>query len=62
MTDATKIYVNPTGRFVLGGPLAEAVEVLTLDRPLVLVLDDLHWSDVSTLDWLSYVARRRALG
>ena len=41
--------------------LAEAVEVLTLDRPLVLVLDDLHWSDVSTLDWLSYVARRRAL-
>jgi predicted ATPase len=25
-----------------------------------LVLDDLHWSDVSTLDWLAYVARRRA--
>jgi predicted ATPase len=25
----------------------------------VLVLEDLHWSDVSTLEWLTYVARRR---
>jgi predicted ATPase len=39
--------------------LAEAVESLTVDRPLVMVLEDLHWSDVSTLDWLSSVARRR---
>src|SRR4029434_11160450 len=39
--------------------LAEAVEVLTVARPLVLVLEDLHWSDGATLDWLAYVARRR---
>src|SRR5437667_4954882 len=39
--------------------LAEAVEVLTVERPLVLWLEDLHWSDYSTLDWLAYVARRR---
>jgi predicted ATPase len=39
--------------------LAEAVEVLTAEQPLLLVLEDLHWSDVSTLDWLAYVARRR---
>ncbi len=39
--------------------LAEAVEQLTVDRPLLLVLEDLHWSDASTLAWLSYVARRR---
>src|SRR5262249_43790286 len=39
--------------------LAEAVEVLSAERPLVLVLEDLHWSDVSTLDWLAFVARRR---
>src|SRR5262249_1105461 len=39
--------------------LAEAVEVLTADRPLILWLEDLHWSDVSTLDWLAFVARRR---
>lgn len=39
--------------------LAEAVEQLTADRPLLLVLEDLHWSDASTLAWLSYMARRR---
>ena len=39
--------------------LAEAVEVLTAMRPLVLVLEDLHWSDAATVDWLAYVARRR---
>ncbi len=39
--------------------LAEALERLTAERPFVLVLEDLHWSDSATLDWLSYVARRR---
>jgi predicted ATPase len=39
--------------------LAEAIEVLTAEQPLVLVLEDLHWSDGATLDWLAYVARRR---
>jgi DNA-binding winged helix-turn-helix (wHTH) protein/predicted ATPase len=40
--------------------LAEAVEALTLERPLVLVVEDLHWSDLATLDWLAFVTRRRA--
>jgi predicted ATPase len=39
--------------------LAEAVEVLTAAWPLVLVLEDLHWSDSATLDWLAYMAQRR---
>ena len=39
--------------------LAEAMEVLAAVEPLVLVLEDLHWSDRATLDWLAYVARRR---
>jgi DNA-binding winged helix-turn-helix (wHTH) protein/predicted ATPase len=39
--------------------LADAVEVLTSARPLVLVLEDLQWSDPSTLDLLSSLARRR---
>ena len=38
--------------------LAEALEVLTSETPLVLVLEDLHWSDVSTLDLVSRLARR----
>ncbi|ETX05960.1 MAG: hypothetical protein ETSY2_19945, partial [Candidatus Entotheonella gemina] len=40
--------------------LAEAVEALTISHPLIIVLEDLHWSDVSTLNWLAYTARRRA--
>jgi predicted ATPase len=39
--------------------MAEAAELFTTRRGLVLVLEDLHWSDVSTLEWLSYMARRR---
>uniref|UniRef100_UPI001178A5E4 ATP-binding protein n=1 Tax=Candidatus Entotheonella palauensis TaxID=93172 RepID=UPI001178A5E4 len=39
--------------------LAEAVEALTSSHPLIIVLEDLHWSDVSTLNWLAYIARRR---
>lgn len=39
--------------------LTEALEALALDTPLVLVLEDLHWSDTATLEWLGYVARRR---
>ena len=38
--------------------LTEAVEALAADRPLVLRLDDLHWSDASTLDWLAFLAGR----
>ncbi len=39
--------------------LAEALEVLTADTPLVLIIDDLHWSDHSTLDLIAALARRR---
>src|SRR5262245_27308654 len=52
---------------VLGGmrwriprELAEAVEILTQKLHLVLVLEGLSWGEASTLDWLAYVARRRA--
>ncbi len=38
--------------------LAEALEALTSETPLVLVLEDLHWSDDSTLDLVSRLARR----
>jgi DNA-binding winged helix-turn-helix (wHTH) protein len=40
--------------------LAEVVETLAAETPLVLVLEDLHWSDYATLDLLALLARRRA--
>jgi predicted ATPase/DNA-binding winged helix-turn-helix (wHTH) protein len=38
----------------------ELLETLSRDVPLVLVLEDLHWSDHATLDFLSLLARRSA--
>jgi len=40
--------------------LAEVVETLTAETPLVMVLEDLHWSDYATLDLVALLARRRA--
>ncbi|NOT54949.1 MAG: AAA family ATPase, partial [Deltaproteobacteria bacterium] len=40
--------------------MAEALEAVTVARALVLVLEDLHWSDHSTVELLVYLARRRA--
>ena len=39
--------------------LADVLDVLTAESPLVLVLDDLHWSDRPTVECLNYVAQRR---
>ena len=38
--------------------MAEALEVMAADAPLVLLLEDLHWSDPSTLDLIATIARR----
>lgn len=39
--------------------LSDALEVFTRKRTLVLLLEDLHWSDHATVDLLSFLARRR---
>ncbi|ETW98004.1 MAG: transcriptional regulator [Candidatus Entotheonella factor] len=39
--------------------LVDAIEISCTQRPLVLVFEDLHWSDYSTLELLSYLAQRR---
>jgi DNA-binding winged helix-turn-helix (wHTH) protein/tetratricopeptide (TPR) repeat protein len=39
--------------------LAEVLARLSAERPIVLVLEDLHWSDAATMDTLAYLARRR---
>jgi len=38
--------------------LTHAVEAIAAEHPLVLKLEDIHWSDASTLDWLAHMARR----
>jgi predicted ATPase len=39
--------------------MVESVETLTAGKPLILVLEDLHWADYSTVDLLACIARRR---
>ena len=39
--------------------LTEAVDAITVERSLVLVLEDLQWSDYATLDLISWLAHRR---
>ena len=39
--------------------MADAIDLAAADRLLVLVFEDMHWSDGSTVDWLAMLARRR---
>ena len=39
--------------------ICQALEVLTAEHPLAVLLEDLHWVDLSTLDLISALARRR---
>lgn len=38
--------------------IADALEAIAAQFPLIIVLEDLHWSDPSTIEMLSLVARR----
>ncbi|HYC56189.1 MAG TPA: AAA family ATPase [Candidatus Binatia bacterium] len=39
--------------------LASVVEAISRDRPLVLVIEDVHWADLATSDACNHLARRR---
>src|SRR5271157_3427608 len=39
--------------------IADALETITAESPLLLVFSDLHWVDPSTVDLISVLARRR---
>lgn len=52
--------VGAEGRMIR--EFAELLRGLTQESPLVLILEDLHWSDSSTLDLIGHLARRRDRG
>ena len=39
--------------------MSEAIEAITAESPLILILEDMQWSDYSTVELLSALARRR---
>jgi DNA-binding winged helix-turn-helix (wHTH) protein/tetratricopeptide (TPR) repeat protein len=51
-----KVHVTSQTRML--GEICEALEILAEKQPLILGLEDLQWSDPSTLDLLSIIARR----
>jgi predicted ATPase/DNA-binding winged helix-turn-helix (wHTH) protein len=55
---------NAAARFAaqerMPGDLCGALEELAVERPLILIFEDLHWADDSTLHLISALARRRA--
>jgi predicted ATPase len=42
--------------------IGDALETISSEKPLLLILEDLHWSDRSTVDFISSLARRRSSG
>jgi DNA-binding winged helix-turn-helix (wHTH) protein/tetratricopeptide (TPR) repeat protein len=56
--EALQRTVGPTAPPRMLRELTDALDAFTVACPLVLVLEDLHWSDRATLAWLAYVARR----
>jgi DNA-binding winged helix-turn-helix (wHTH) protein/predicted ATPase len=61
----TSSSTNPTTNTQLAsarrvlGEMADAIEALAADTPLVFLLEDVQWIDHSTLDLLTALARRR---
>jgi predicted ATPase len=41
------------------GEICEALEALSQNEPLLLVFEDIHWADATTLDLIAALARRR---
>jgi DNA-binding winged helix-turn-helix (wHTH) protein len=56
--EALEMAVRGATRERMLREMVQTLESLAESRPLVLVLEDLHWSDFPTLDLLSWLARR----
>jgi DNA-binding winged helix-turn-helix (wHTH) protein/tetratricopeptide (TPR) repeat protein len=57
--DALHREVLGTTRERMVREICEALEAIALETPVVLILEDLHWVDPSTVDVISALARRR---
>ncbi len=58
-SEAASEFASPVRAGRVPGELCAALEELAADKPLILVFEDLHWADDSTLGVISALARRR---
>jgi DNA-binding winged helix-turn-helix (wHTH) protein len=58
--DALRREFSGTGQARMLREMGELLDRYTENRPLLLVTEDLHWSDHATVQLMDYVARRRA--
>jgi DNA-binding CsgD family transcriptional regulator len=59
--DAPAVPVETAGageRFLYHRALRSFVELLGRERPVAVVLDDVHWADAASLEWVLHVLRR----
>jgi DNA-binding winged helix-turn-helix (wHTH) protein/predicted ATPase len=56
--DALRRQSQSVTRARMQRELVEGLEALSIAQPVVLLLEDLHWGDPSTVEWLAMVARR----
>src|SRR6266705_3198899 len=56
--EALQRTVGPAAQLRMLRELTDALDAFTTEYPLVLVVEDLHWSDRATLAWLAYVEQR----
>ncbi len=63
VTDAerTELYqqVRNASRIRMFLEMAQAFEALAAEKPVVFIYEDLHWSDASTVAFITYLAQRR---
>jgi len=57
--EALRRELTGTGQGRMLREMGELLDRYTADRPLLLVTEDLHWSDQATVQLVDYVARRR---
>ena len=58
--EALRRELTGTGQVRMLREMGELLDRYTADRPLLLVTEDLHWSDQATVQLIDYVARRRS--
>lgn len=58
--EVTSSAARPAAQERMLGDLCGALEELAAEKPLILIFEDLHWADDSTLTLISALARRRA--